>query len=117
MRAGIAGLRVPAPVAEGVELLDVPELEPRLLGDPRAQADFEGAVLERRERAEGKRIAHLRRLVRLAHHEHDRLILAHGEDCRVETDLDGCHLVPLPCFALGRWRSSRLLQVSFEGHR
>src|SRR5262249_21383424 len=51
---GVAGSRMAAAIAEGVELLDIAEPQPRLLLDPVAQADLEGAVLERIERAEGQ---------------------------------------------------------------
>jgi hypothetical protein len=49
---GIAGLGVPAAIAESIELLDIAEPQSRLLLDPGAQADLEGAVRDRIERAE-----------------------------------------------------------------
>ena len=44
MRAGVAGLGMPAAIAERVELLDIAEPQARLLLDPGAQADLEGAM-------------------------------------------------------------------------
>ena len=52
MRAGVAGARMAAAVAEGVELLDIADGEPGLRLDPGAQADLEGAVRQRIERTE-----------------------------------------------------------------
>src|SRR6267154_2554784 len=54
MGIGVAGLRVPAAVAEGIELLDVTQPQSGLFFHPGAQADFEGAVRNRVERAERK---------------------------------------------------------------
>ncbi len=51
---GVAGLRVPAAVAECIELLDIAKPQSRLLLHPGAQADLEGAVRHRVERAERK---------------------------------------------------------------
>ena len=62
MRSDVAGQRVPAAVAEGVELLDIAELQRGLLGDPGAQARLERAVGERIERAEGQAVGLARRL-------------------------------------------------------
>ena len=49
---GIAGLRVPAAVAERIELLNIAKPQTRLFLDPGAQADLEGAVRDRIERTE-----------------------------------------------------------------
>src|SRR5580704_13255141 len=49
---GVAGLGVPAAVAERIELLDIAEPQSRLFFYPGAQADLEGAVRHRVERAE-----------------------------------------------------------------
>ena len=57
MRAGVVGLRMAAAIAKGVELLDIAEPQARLLLDPGAQADLEGAMawrIERTERQAGK---------------------------------------------------------------
>ena len=51
---GVASLGVPAAIAEGIELLDIAEPQSRLLLDPGAQADLEGAVRDRVEWAERK---------------------------------------------------------------
>ncbi len=56
VRGAIAGLGVTAAVAEGVELLDIAEVEPGLPLDPGAQPDVERAVGARGEGAEGKRV-------------------------------------------------------------
>ena len=50
MRVAAAGAAVAAAVAEGVELLDIAERHAGLFGDPGAQADLEGAVVDRIER-------------------------------------------------------------------
>ena len=88
MRPDVAGLGVPAAIAECVELLGIAELEPCLPVHPGAQATFEGAVLQRartaRTAARPSRPPH--RLV--ADDEHDRLVVGHGDDRRVEADLD-----------------------------
>ena len=52
VRAGVARPRVAAAVAEGVELLDVADVDRGLRRHPGAQADLEGAVRQRIERAE-----------------------------------------------------------------
>ncbi len=52
VRAGVAGLGMPAAIAERVELLDIAEPQARLFLDPGAQADLESAVARRIERAE-----------------------------------------------------------------
>src|ERR1700692_972175 len=51
---GVAGLGVPAAVAERIELLDIAEPQSRLFFYPGAQADLEGAVRQRVQRAERK---------------------------------------------------------------
>ena len=54
MGVGVAGLGVAAAIAERIELLDIAEPQSRLLFHPGAQADLEGAVRDRVERAERK---------------------------------------------------------------
>src|SRR5690606_14587604 len=49
MWIGIAGACVPAAIAEGVELLDIADLQRGLRRHPFAQADFKGPVRERIE--------------------------------------------------------------------
>ena len=88
MRGGVARLGVPAAVAESVELLDIAEVEPGLPLHPGAQADLEGAVGARGERAEGKRVPFARPHFAGAHHENMRLLLAHADDRGIEPKLD-----------------------------
>ena len=64
VRRRIAGLGVPAAIAEGVELLDITEVEPGLPLHPGAQADLERAVRARGERAKGKRVPFARSRLR-----------------------------------------------------
>ena len=52
MQPIVAGPRVPAAVAERIKLLDITEVEASLPLHPVAEADFECAVLERREQPE-----------------------------------------------------------------
>src|SRR5712671_6179014 len=54
MRVGVAGLRMSAAIAEGIELLDIAEPQARLLFHPGAQPNLEGAVRDRVERPERK---------------------------------------------------------------
>ena len=54
MGIGVAGLGMPAAIAERIELLDVAQPQPGLFFHPGAQADLEGAVRHRVERAERK---------------------------------------------------------------
>ena len=54
MGAGIARPRMPAAIAEGIELLDIAQPQSRLFFHPGAQPDLEGAVRDRVERAERK---------------------------------------------------------------
>src|SRR5882724_2143445 len=54
MGIGVAGQRVPAAIAERIELLDVTQPQSRLFFHPGAQADLEGAVRNRVEWAERK---------------------------------------------------------------
>ena len=60
MRVAAAGAAVTAAITERVELLDIAERRPGLFGDPGAQADLEGAMGDRIERA--RRQARARRL-------------------------------------------------------
>src|SRR6202011_179366 len=60
MGIGVAGLGMPAAIAERIELLDIAKPESRLFFYPGAQADLEGAVrhrIERTERQPGERAA------------------------------------------------------------
>ena len=88
VRADVAGLGVPAAIAECVELLGIAELEPRLPVHPGAQAALEGAVLQRRERPERQPVRRARHIRLVANDEHDGLVVGHGDDGRVEADLD-----------------------------
>jgi hypothetical protein len=54
MGVGVAGLGMPAAVAERIELLDITQPQACLFFHPGAQADLEGAVRHRVERAERK---------------------------------------------------------------
>ena len=54
MGVGVAGPRVPAAVAERIELLDVTQPQSGLFFHPGAQADLEGTVRDRIERTERK---------------------------------------------------------------
>ena len=54
MGVGVAGLGMPAAIAEGIELLDIAQPQSRLFFHPGAQPDLEGAVRDRVERAERK---------------------------------------------------------------
>ena len=88
MRSDIAGLGVPSAIAERVELLGIAELQPGLPMHPGAQAAFEGAMLQRRERPERQPVRRARHVRVVADDEHDRLVVGHGDDGRVEADLD-----------------------------
>ena len=78
---------VPSAIAEGVELLDIAELQRRLLLDPGPKTHLEGAVEDGIERAE-------RQAVRLAgadlrrDHQDQRLLVLDRDDRRVKPDLD-----------------------------
>ena len=79
--------RVAVTVAEGVELLDVPHLDARLLAHPAAQGQLEGAVAGGVEGTEGQCLQLLAAFPG-AHHEHPRLFVGDRHDHRVETDRD-----------------------------
>src|SRR5690242_5041634 len=84
MRPGVASLGMAAAIAKGVELLDIAEPQARLLLDPGAQADLEGAVRERVERAErqaGKPFT-------VARGQDQRLMTLDRHDRRGQADLD-----------------------------
>ncbi len=85
--AGVARPRVPAAVAEGVELLDIADRKAGLRLDPGAQPDFEGAVCERVERPERQPRAGLA-LAAVAGDENGRLLAFHRHDRGGEPDLD-----------------------------
>ena len=84
----VAGLGVPAAIAERVELLGIAELQARLPVHPGAQSTLERAVLHRRERSERQSVGGARDLGVVANDEHDGLVVGHGDDCRVEADFD-----------------------------
>ena len=88
MRPDVAGLGVPSAVTECVELLGVSELQARLPMHPGTQAAFEGAMLQRRERPERQPVRRARNIRLVANDEHDRLVVGHGDDGRIEADLD-----------------------------
>ena len=99
MRAGIARTRVPAAIAEGVELLDIADAEPGLLLDPGAQSDLERTVRERVERAEGEPGAG-GASCGFASHEDRRLLVLDRDDGRRQPDLDGRQrTIAHPCHA------------------
>ena len=84
MRAGVAGLGMAAAVAERVELLDIAEPQAGLRLDPGAQADLEGAVARRIERAERQAGAP----VAAARDQDQRLIALDRDDRGGQADLD-----------------------------
>ena len=87
-------------VAQRADLPGMPQLDAGLLADPEAQARLERLVLAGRERTAGKGAVALPLAARGRHHGDHRLVAAHGEDRRVETDTDrlGCprRAAPLP---------------------
>src|SRR6266851_4899535 len=86
MRVGVAGLGVPAAVAEGVELLDIAEPQAGLFFHPGPQPDLEGAVRDRVERSERK----TRKPVAVAagRRQDQGLVAFQRDDRRGEADLD-----------------------------
>src|SRR5262249_7483310 len=87
VRIGIADTRVPAAIAERVELLDVPDRKRGLLSYKGAKREFERAVHEGVERARGQ--ADRPAAIAAAGHQNLRLGLFDGDDCRREPDFDG----------------------------
>ena len=87
MGAGVGRPRVAAAVAEGVELLDIAERSAGLRLDPGAQADLEGAVRQRIERAERQPGARLVRLA-VARDQDRRLPVLDRDDRGGQADLD-----------------------------
>ena len=74
-------------VAEGVELLDIADVDRGLRRHPVAQADLEGAVRERIERAEGQ--ARPRLALRVGGNQDVRLLGFDRDDRRGQADFDG----------------------------
>ena len=87
MRAGVARPRVAAAVAEGVELLDIADVERGLRRHPGAQADLEGAVRQRIERAERQAGAGAR-FAGVGGDQDARLVRLHRDDRGGEPDFD-----------------------------
>src|SRR5207245_9752140 len=84
MRAGVAGFRMTAAIAERIELLDIAEPQTRLRLDPGAQADFEGAMarrIERTERQAGKPVT-------AARSQDQRLMILNSDDRGGQANLD-----------------------------
>src|SRR5262249_41878595 len=86
-------LRITMAIGEGVELLDITDLEPRLLSDPATETEIEGAVPRRVGRAERARL--LARLARAAEavpgsadRQDARHLLGDGNDDGVQPDDD-----------------------------
>src|SRR6266567_6029627 len=77
-----------AAVAESVELLDIAELQSRLLLDPVPQARFQCAVRQRIERAKRQRV----RRFGVVHDESTRALFGNRNDRRRKTDQDGMSL-------------------------
>ena len=92
-----------AAVAERIELLDIADAQAGLLLDPGAQADLEGAVRQRIERAERQAGARLAALA-VARHQDRGLPILHGDDRGGEANFDrrqdglGHASVPIPKF-------------------
>src|SRR5882672_2251421 len=111
MGIGVAGLRVPAAVAECIELLDVTQPQSRLFFHPGAQADLEGAVRNRVERAEresGEPVAVAARCG-----EYQRLVAFDRNDGRGEADFDRrqkffVHLAPIADISRDRGETAGL---------
>ena len=89
-----AGLGVPAPVAECVELFHITEREPGLPLHPFAQADLERTVRARGEWAERKRVPGVGPRGARSRHEDVGLAFAHGDDGGIEPKLDLRIVVP-----------------------
>jgi hypothetical protein len=87
MRALVARFRMTATITECVELFDVAEVEPRLLGDPRTQAAFECAMQNRREWAERQAVDRTVRFI--THDECHWFIGVNRDDRRVQANLHG----------------------------
>ena len=79
---------MPAAIGEGIELLDIAQREPGLLGHPAPQADFERAMRARAEGAEGQAVPSLPRWPAAANDEDLRLLPPDADNGRVEPDLD-----------------------------
>src|SRR4051812_20736550 len=88
VRCHIAGLGVPASIAKRIKLLDIAEIEPGLLLDPGAEADFQGAVRPGRKRSKGERVPIGRAGGSGMYHQDLRLAVAEADDCRVQAELD-----------------------------
>src|SRR5882672_854107 len=98
MGIGVAGLGVPAAIAERIELLDVTQPQSRLFFHPGAQADLEGAVRNRVEWAERKPGEPVAVAARCG--EYQRLVAFDRDDGRGEADFDRrqklfVHLAPI----------------------
>ena len=86
VRAGVVRPRMAAAVAERVELLDIADGERGLRRHPGAQADLEGAVRQRIERAE--RQAGAGAALRIGGDQDARLLRLDRDDRRGQSDLD-----------------------------
>src|ERR1700759_5719201 len=108
MHVGIARLRMPAAVAESVQLLDIAQPQPGLLLDPGAQADLEGAVRDRVEGAERKAVELV--AAGAGRGEDQGLVALDRDDGRGEADLDRrqklvAHVAPVGCMRISRARA------------
>ena len=88
MHAGVARPGVAAAVAEGVELLDIADVDRGLRRHPVAQADLEGAVRQRIERAERQAGAGV--ALRIGRDQDARLLGLDGDDRRGQPHFDRC---------------------------
>src|SRR5690606_32820168 len=101
------------------QLLDVTEVEARLLLHPFSEADLERAMIERRERAEREPVDGTRLVRLVANDEHHRLVGLHGYDCSVQSDCDAGMLLARK-HTCRRWhvapRNARASHVGLCGH-
>src|SRR5712664_1254033 len=111
MGIGVAGLGVPAAIAECIELLDVTQPQSRLFFHPGAQADLEGAVRNRVEWAERKPGEPVAVAARCG--EYQRLVAFDRDDGRCEADFDRrqklfVHLAPIADISRDRGETAGL---------
>src|ERR1700720_2915858 len=90
-----------ATIAKSIELLDISEFQPGLFLNPVAKADFERPMLQRGKKAEGQgKRCHSYGSVPRQNRQYLRLVVNHGNDGRVQPNLDshifrqGCSTEP-----------------------